>query len=401
MDLYIGAQEITEKNQKNPERTEGTFLQNPKPTMTDVVTLTVGMHDGGSHHAFQRSLSAVLVVPPHVFLQPKIPMYGKVGQGVTLDQFLQFPGEISYYNEDDEFLYRHTFEQPLQIDAPVLMKDYCVGSIEISFDRHLNCLSFPKSEAILINVCANMLLRTLKRHDENNLCKAIMDAMGDTKKLHTTHGEIRFLRNSEHEGVKFKCFAMKDPDLMRTFFEEFMYFEEFMLDYTKDFLRQKDFVVFNTYLIIVNTKIGKPIPRWKMGNDLMVKALENMSKGCTGHIAMGPRKRNVRVPVDDETEDSMIDLDDDGIGKEVGLTIRISNWSSVLDTIEGKGGAQIDEFGVLPGESQMDDAVIYYSGAMTFTFKMYDNQQAIWSKELHARVLLLSNYVTANIADMV
>jgi hypothetical protein len=96
-----------------------------------------------------------------------------------------------------------------------------------------------------------------------------------------------------------------------------------------------------------------------------------------------------------------MDLDDEGIGKDVGLTIRISNWSSVLDTIEGNAGAQIDEFGVLPGESQMDDVVIYYSGAMTFTFKMFDNQQAVWSKELHARVLLLADYFTAIIADMV
>jgi hypothetical protein len=240
----------------------------------DVVTLTFGMHDGGRHHAFERSLRATLVVPPHILAQPKILMYGKVGQGVTLDHFLHFPPEISYYNEADEFLYSHTFEQPLHIDAPVLMKDYCIGSIEVSFERHLRCVSFPKSSAILINVCANMLLRTLKRGDENNLCKAIMEAMGSTKRLHTTHGEIRFLRNCEHEGAKFKCFAMKDPDLMRGFFKEFMFFEEFMLDYAKDFLVQKDFVVFNTYLIIVNTKIGKPIPHWKMGNDLMVKALE-------------------------------------------------------------------------------------------------------------------------------
>jgi hypothetical protein len=280
------------------------------------------------------------------------------------------------------------------LDAPCGLNhtDFLVHKIEVSMRSPLRDFYYAARRAELMNVCGNMVFDI---HGVSGFIAQKIERVMKSKKLHSTHFELYQMTTPDTSlPMKVKCSAMKDPlEMKKTLYEMLPRGQQTELEAAEPRpYENAAFLPMTTYLAIVSTKIGKRVASPGVdGNRMFLKYLKRI--GCRENdVTIGPRYRNTRKD-NWVCSDYKTDLDDT---KYVGLSFKINNWSSILGIVHA--GKLLPRNSALPGKC-CAEAVVYWSGAVTITFKFKNHFGATWTKHLQERLFLLSNMFTAILYD--
>jgi hypothetical protein len=279
------------------------------------------------------------------------------------------------------------------LELPSMLREKQVVNVDIKVRRSAEEVYFAKGETMPTNICCNVSLDT-NRKDEGMLVKRLRRLMRENKggegNVHTEFGELWFTSENTKNNDEFiiKVIAMRKPSDMH----------EFLCELILPMVPEPGFATFNTFLAIVNAKISRMVPKERHGQSMILKLLH--SNGFGKSVSMGKVMRCSHKP----THLNGIDLecyegeDDIPEGQTVvGISFGVRDWAPFLSKFQG---AEVGDRGVLPGQSGGDDVVLYNSGALSFTFKFFDNARAKWNPEMEMRLILLANVFKAILGDI-